>query len=109
MKAAPNLPTAAVVSPLACAASSIVGTRVSLPWYESRTASTTPKSSMNAGEEKSIMLPFRIPSLRGGSIHHVAVELVHPRIGASGDGSGIHHRKGRIDRMVVCKHHAGSR
>jgi hypothetical protein len=32
MKAAPNLPMAAVVSPLAWAAWSIVDTSVSLPW-----------------------------------------------------------------------------
>ena len=49
---------ATVVSPLACAACSIVETSVSLPWYKSRTASTTLKSSMNAGAEKSISAPF---------------------------------------------------
>jgi hypothetical protein len=44
-----------------------------------------------------------VPSLRGRRIHHIAVETVGPRIRASGDGSGIHHREGRVDRMVVGK------
>jgi hypothetical protein len=33
---------------------------------------------------------------------------MHARIGAGRDGSGIHHREGRIDGVVVCKDDAGS-
>ena len=51
---------------------------------------------------------LRVPSLRRRRIHHVAVEPMHARIGAGGDGGGIHHREGRIDGVVVCKDDARS-
>src|SRR5436309_329262 len=57
MNAAPNLPTAAVVSPLACAACSIVDTSVSLPWYDSRTASST---TNDKAIQQMILLSFMV-------------------------------------------------
>ena len=49
-----------------------------------------------------------VSSLRRRRIHHIAVEPVRPRVGTGGDGSGIHHREGGIDGMVVRKDGTGS-